>query len=257
MKEFLVGEFVRHSMKGVGLADVKLQKTPLGEKIVVATARPGLVVGRKGENIKELTRTLKKEFSLENPQVEISEVTMPSLNSSIVAEKIVDFLERFGTTKFKAIGHKVMTEVTDAGASGIEIVISGKIPSARAKSWRFYKGYLKKCGNTALTNVEIAYGTAKLKSGIVGVKVSIMGSTAGLANKITFKEVQPPEAKAQEAGGAPEKPAEQPKAEPPKKRKRSTKSSKQKKESKEQEAAPESEPPAAAPEPGEPTHAHG
>src|SRR3990167_9884918 len=127
MKEFLVGEFVRHSMKGVGLADVKLQKTPLGEKIVVATARPGLVVGRKGENIKELTRTLKKEFSLENPQVEISEVTMPSLHSSIIAEKIVDFLERFGTTKFKAIGHKVMTEVTDDGAQGIEIVISVKI----------------------------------------------------------------------------------------------------------------------------------
>jgi len=255
MKEFLVGEFVRHSMKGVGLADVKLQKTPLGEKIVVATARPGLVVGRKGENIKELTRTLKKEFSLENPQVEISEVTMPSLHSSIIAEKIVDFLERFGTTKFKAIGHKVMTEVTDAGASGIEIVISGKIPSARAKSWRFYKGYLKKCGNTALTNVEIAYGTAKLKSGIVGVKVSIMASTAGLANKITFKEVQAPEAQA--TSGAPEKAEEPAKADPPKKRKRSTKSSKQKKESKEQEAAKESEQAAAAPETGESTHAHG
>ncbi len=256
MKEFLVEEFVKHSMKGVGLADVKLQKTPLGEKIVIATARPGLVVGRKGENIKELTRTLKKEFSLENPQVEISEVISPSLHSSIIAEKIVDFLERFGTTKFKAIGHKVMTEVTDAGASGIEIVISGKIPSARAKSWRFYKGYLKKCGNTALTNVAIAYGTAKLKSGVVGVKVSIMGSTAGLADKITFKEVQPQEAKPQDMAGASEQEKEQPKAEPPKKRKRSTKP-KQKKESKGQEAAKEIEPAATAPQTGEAEHAHG
>ena len=184
MKEFRVEEFVRGHMKGVGLSDIKVQKTPLGEKIIIATSRPGLVVGRKGENIKELTKTLKKEFDFENPQIEIAEVENPDLNPNVIAEKIVDFLERFGTSRFKAIGHKVMTNVMDAKASGIEIVISGKIPSSRARAWRFYKGYLKKCGDTALTNVDVAYQTAKLKTGVVGVKVSIMANALGIADKL-------------------------------------------------------------------------
>ena len=255
IKEQQIEEFISQTLKNVGHSHTSLQRTPVGEKVVIYASRPGLVVGRKGENIKKLTNTLKRKFNLENPQIEIAEVEQPNLDAQIVAERIASTIERFGIQKFKAIGHKTMTDVMNAGALGIEIIISGKVPSARAKSWRFYSGYLKKCGNTALTNVEIAYGTAKLKSGIVGVKVSIMASTAGLANKITFKEVQAPEAQA--TSGAPEKAEEPAKADPPKKRKRSTKSSKQKKESKEQEAAKESEQAAAAPETGESTHAHG
>ncbi|MBI2138516.1 30S ribosomal protein S3 [Candidatus Woesearchaeota archaeon] len=207
IKELEVKNFVRDHMKGVGLSDIKVQKTPLGEKIIIFTSRPGLVVGRKGQNIKELTRTLKKEFSLENPQIEIGEVDRPELNANIIAERIVEFLEKFGTTKFKGIGHKVMTDVMNSGAAGIELVISGKIPSARAKSWRFYQGYLKKCGDTALTSVNVAYAAAKLKSGIVGVKVSIMPLQAALANRLEMKAEQVPEQtvqpKAQETSEAP------------------------------------------------------
>ena len=106
-------------------------KTPLGEKIIIYASRPGLIVGRKGQNIKQLTKALKRKFELENPQVEISEIENPSLDAHIIAEKIVDALEKFGSEKFKAIGHKIMTEVMRAGALGIEIIISGKVPSAR------------------------------------------------------------------------------------------------------------------------------
>ena len=120
-------------------------RTPLGEKIIIYTSRPGLIVGRKGENIKKLTKNLKKKFDLENPQIEIAEVDKIMLDPQIVAERIASSLERFGSNRFKGIGHKTMEEVIQSGALGIEIVISGKIPGARAKSWRFYKGYLKKC----------------------------------------------------------------------------------------------------------------
>ncbi len=67
-----------------------------------------------------------------------------------------------------------MENVLNSGALGIELVISGKIPGARAKSWRFYQGYIKKCGDIALTGVRHAQTTALLKSGIIGIKVSIM-----------------------------------------------------------------------------------
>jgi len=93
-------------------------------------------------------------------------------------------LERFGIQKFKAIGHKTMQDVMNAGALGIEIVISGKVPSSRATSWRFYKGYLKKSGDLALTAIRNAQATAYLKTGCVGVKVSIMPADIQSPDKI-------------------------------------------------------------------------
>ena len=174
LKEFQIREFVATNLKGVGHSFTKVQRTPLGEKIIIFASRPGLVVGTKGENIKRLTKMLKKRFNLENPQIEISEVENINLDAEIVAERIANSLEKFGSSKFKGIGHKTMEDVMSAGAMGIEIIISGKIPGARAKSWRFYKGYLKKCGDIALTGIRKASSTAKLKSGIVGVKISIM-----------------------------------------------------------------------------------
>ncbi len=188
MKEFMIEEFISKSIKGAEHSHTKLQRTPLGEKIVIFSARPGIVVGRKGQNIKQLTKVLKKKFGLENPQIEISEVENVSLDPNIMSEKIVNYLEKFGTSKFKGIGHKVMGDVMNAGAMGIEILISGKVPSSRSKRWRFYQGYLKKCGDIALTGVNVAHATAKLKTGIVGIKVSIMPPGTVLPDHIELIE---------------------------------------------------------------------
>ena len=187
IKEFQIQEYITQSLENVGHSHTKMVETPLGEKIVIFASRPGLVVGRKGQNIKQLTKTLKKTFGLENPQIEISEVEYPNLDAHIVAEKIVDALEKFGAEKFKAIGHKIMTDVMKSGARGVEIMISGKVPSARAKSWRFYSGYLKKCGDIAML-VKHADAQAQLKTGIIGVKVRIMSPDIKLPDDIQLIE---------------------------------------------------------------------
>jgi len=188
MKEFQILEFIGQNLRKVGHSFTKLQRTPLGEKIIIYASRPGLIVGRKGQSIKNLTKTLKKKFDLENPQIEINEVEDVNLDAQIVAERIANSLERFGTTKFKGIGHKTMSDVMGSGALGIEIIISGKIPSSRAKRWRFYQGYLKKCGEVALDGVRKAYAIARLKSGIVGVQVKIMPPTIKLPDDVKLSD---------------------------------------------------------------------
>ena len=110
-KEFQIQEYIEENLQNVGHSHTKMVKTPLGEKIIIYASRPGLIVGRKGQNIKELTKNLKKRFDLENPQIEISEVENPNLDVNIVAERITDALERFGSQKFKAVGHKAMEDV--------------------------------------------------------------------------------------------------------------------------------------------------
>lgn len=188
MKEIQIEEYITQNLKNSGHSHTKLQRTPLGEKIIIFASRPGLIVGRKGQNIKKLTMDLKKKFNLENPQIEISEVENSNLDAQIVAERIAASLEKYGSQRFKGIVHKVITDVMGAGALGIEIKISGKVPSTRAKSWRFYQGYMKKCGNIALTGVNKAHSTAKLKSGIIGVKVSIMPPTTKILDQMKMKD---------------------------------------------------------------------
>jgi len=187
-KEYQIQEMIAKNVKGSGYSHTKLQRTPLGEKIIIHAARPGLIVGRKGQNITKLTKILKNSFELENPQIEISEIENIHLNAEVVAGKIAESLERFGTARFKGIMHKTMEEVMSAGALGIEIVISGKIPGARAKSWHVYSGYLKKCGDIAIYGVNKAKVRAVIKTGVIGIKVSIMPPDIKLPDSIQILE---------------------------------------------------------------------
>jgi len=174
IKSYLVENYVSQTLTRVGHSKTTISRNPLGEKITIVASRPGLIVGSQGSNIKKLTKVLKAKFRLDNPQIEIEEVKNIFLDPRLVAENIASSLERFGTARFKGVGYKAMDNTIRAGALGIEILISGKIPSSRAKTWRFYMGYLKKCGDVSIENVLCAYDTAKLKTGVVGIQVRIM-----------------------------------------------------------------------------------
>lgn len=236
MKEFQIQEFISQSLRNTGQSHTKVQRTPMGEKIVVHTSRPGLIVGKSGQNIKKLTQAIKKKFDLENPQIEIAEVDNVNLNAQIVAERIAQSLERFGSARFKGVTHQVMQDVMGAGAMGVEIIISGKVPSARAKAWRFYQGYLKKCGDIAITKVLKAYATAKLKSGVIGIKVRIMPPGTHLPDELKIVEPETAEAASAGSGAAgQEKQGKQEKTETKEKEKKPRKRAKKK----ETETAPE------------------
>jgi small subunit ribosomal protein S3 len=188
IKEFQIQGFLAKRLIRTGYSHAEIQRTPLGEKIIVYTTRPGLIVGKRGENIQELTETLKKKFNLENPQIEIGEITNEYLDVYFVSDKIASNLERFGSKRFKSIGYKILQNIMDAGAIGAEIVISGKVPSQRARSWRFSAGYLKKSGDISESKIKKQYASANLKSGVIGIKVSIMTPDIELPDKFTLKE---------------------------------------------------------------------
>jgi small subunit ribosomal protein S3 len=191
INEFQIKEFIISTIRNAGHSKTQLKKTPMGDKVVVDVARPGLIVGQKGQNIKLLTTQLKKRFNLKNPQIEINEVKNVNLDAQIVADRIASALERFGSQRFKGIMHKAVEHITSSGALGAEILLSGKIPSSRAKTWRVYSGYLKKCGDIAISKVKSAQSQALLKTGIVGIKVKIMTPDTFLPDKIKiFDEEQ-------------------------------------------------------------------
>ena len=185
--EFSVKEHIKSSLGKGKISRVKIEYTPVGEKIIIATNKPGLVIGRGGERIEELTRILKTKFKLENPHIEIEEIMVPELDSQIMADEIALGLERFGPLKFKVIAYRTLQRIIAAGALGTEIRLNGKLPSSRAKNWRFAQGYLKKTGDSAKV-VDVAHARAETKPGTVGIKVSILVPTAELKDTIVIND---------------------------------------------------------------------
>ncbi|MFC1710646.1 30S ribosomal protein S3, partial [Nanoarchaeota archaeon] len=186
-EEFAIKEYVKRSLGKGKVSKVKIGYTPVGEKIVISTHKPGLVIGRGGEKISELTRTLKRKFRLENPHIEIDEITNPEYDAQIMADEIALSLERFGPIRFKVIAYRTLQKIVNAGALGVEIRLNGKLPGSRAKPWRFAQGYLKKTGDSAKI-VDRAQARAETKPGTVGIKVSILAPDAVLKDRINVNE---------------------------------------------------------------------
>ncbi len=186
-EEFGIKEYIKRDLGKGKISNLDIEYTPLGEKIIISTSRPGLVIGRKGEKINELTSVLKNRFKLENPHIEINEIKNPLFDSQLVADEIALALERMGNLKFKVIAYRKLQEIMNAGALGCEMRITGKVPSERAKSWRFAEGYLKKAGEPS-KEIDRAQSTALTKTGIIGIKVAIMSPEAKIYDKIDIDE---------------------------------------------------------------------
>lgn len=183
--EFAIKEYIKSILGKGKISKARIEYTPIGEKVIVSTNKPGLVIGKRGEKIEELTNVLKTKFKLENPRVEIEEIKNPEFDAQTVADEIALSLERLGPLKFKIIAYKNLQRVMNAGALGVEIVLGGKLPSSRAKTWRFQQGYLNKVGDSAKV-VDKARAVAQTSPGTIGVKVSILSPYAELKDKITI-----------------------------------------------------------------------
>jgi len=185
--EFETREYIKKSLGKGKVSKVRIEYTPIGEKIIISTNKPGMIIGRGGEKIEELTNVLKNKFNLENPQIEVEEIKEPEFDAQIIADEIALGLERFGPIRFKVIAYRTLQKIMGARALGVEIRLSGKLPGARAKTWRFAQGYLKKTGDEAKV-VDRAQAIARTKPGIVGVKVSILSPYAILKDKIDVND---------------------------------------------------------------------
>jgi small subunit ribosomal protein S3 len=186
-EELGIKEYIKNSLGKGRISEVSVEYTPVGEKIIVATNRPGLVIGRRGDKIDELTSVIKKRFKLDNPHIEIRDITNPVLDAQLVADSIAISLERKGSLKFKLISYRILQDIMKAHALGAEIVLSGKLPSDRAKTWRFSQGYLKKTGEPSKV-VNRAMAQATTMSGVVGIKVSILPPDAEIHDRINITD---------------------------------------------------------------------
>ena len=196
IKKTEIDEFLQKKLERAGYGGVDLSKTPLGTHVVIYAMRPGIVIGRGGETIKELATTLEENFNISNPQISVSEIEVPEFNAFVVASRVASALQR--GVHFRRAGFWALNQVMDAGALGAEIVISGKLRTERARFEKFRAGYFPRCGDAALKYMKKAEAHVQLKPGIIGVKVKIMPPDAKFPDKVQIVEELPPEEKVEE-----------------------------------------------------------
>ena len=167
-----INEYLRSELVRAGFAGVDLQKTPLGVRITLKTSRPGLVIGKGGKRIQEITDVLEQRFGLEMPQIEVEEVQEPDLDAQIMAERLAYSLDR--GRHYRRAGYYILRKVMDAGAKGVEIKVSGKVTSQRARTQIFRAGTMTKSGQPAQEAVDKGVAQCIQKSGVLGVVVKIM-----------------------------------------------------------------------------------
>lgn len=177
-----IDEYLEKELERAGYGGRDIQVTPLGTMVVVYAERPGMVIGRGGKTVRQITQNLKNKFDLDNPQVEVKEVDVPELNARIMAAKIANMLQR--GMHFRRVAYSTIRRIMGAGAQGVEVTISGKIRGSRSAVAKFVEGYIKKCGEPADRFVEEGFATAPLKPGVLGIVVRIMPPEAVLPDKV-------------------------------------------------------------------------
>jgi len=167
----LINDFLREKIKDSGFSNVEISKTPTGTRVVLYVTRPGIVIGRKGTGIKDLTETLEKQFGLKNPQIAVEEILKPELSPNVMCNRMASHLER--GTAFRRATMWTMQQIMDNGAMGTQITISGKLRGDRSAFEKHSAGILPRAGHHADVVVSDDIVHVKTAMGLIGIRIRI------------------------------------------------------------------------------------
>ena len=183
--EYLAKRFYR-----AGYAGVQIIQFPLGTKVFIDAERPAMIIGRRGETIRQLAAIFEQQFGLQNPQITVRRVENPDLNARVVASRIAVFLER--GAYYRRVANVMARRIMNAGAIGAQIIISGKLRTERARYEKVRIGKVYSTGNQVEYMVDRAVMHITLNPGVFGIEVTIV-KPAKPSDYVRIK--QPEEAK--------------------------------------------------------------
>ena len=182
-----IDEFLSQELKRAGYSKVEMNKTPLGTRVVVYAAKPGLVIGRRGQSIRDLTAVLEQQFGVQNPQISVATLEAPELDPKVVASQIAMALQR--GIHFRRAAYWALQRTIEAGALGVEIAIRGKLTTDRARYEKYKAGYLPSVGEAIDRIVRFAVVDTQLKQGLFGIRVRIMPPNVSLPDRPVIRDV--------------------------------------------------------------------
>jgi len=165
-----VRAFLKKKLSQASVSRIQIERTAGNANITIHTARPGLVIGKKGEDIERLRNEVTKMMGLPAVHINIEEIRKPELDAQLVAESIAQQLER--RIMFRRAMKRAVQNTMRIGAEGIRINVAGRLNGAEIARTEWYRE-----GRVPLHTLraDIDYGVAEANTtyGIIGVKVWI------------------------------------------------------------------------------------
>ena len=170
--DHLIRSFIKKKLKDASVSRISIERQAKKANITIHTARPGIVIGKKGEDIERLRAEISKiiNMTLADVRINISEVRKPELDAQLVAEGIAQQLER--RVMFRRAMKRAVTNTMRVGAEGVKVKVGGRLNGAEiARSEWYHEGRVLL--HTLRADIDYGFAEANTTYGVIGVKVWI------------------------------------------------------------------------------------
>ena len=170
--DHLIRSFIKKKLKDASVSRITIERQAKKANITIHTARPGIVIGKKGEDIERLRAEISKiiNMTLADVRINISEVRKPELDAQLVAEGIAQQLER--RVMFRRAMKRAVTNTMRVGAGGVKVKVGGRLNGAEiARSEWYHEGRVPL--HTLRADIDYGFAEANTTYGVIGVKVWI------------------------------------------------------------------------------------
>ncbi len=180
-----IREYVKDEFKGAGIPKIEIERKADALRIIVHTAKPGILIGRKGVKAEELKTKLEGRLK-RKVGLDILEIPKPELNATLVAEGVAEQLEK--RASFRRTMKRAIQQTMERGAKGIKLVVAGRLGGAEiARTEKQIRGSIPL--STLKANIEYGTATAKTTYGTIGVKCWIYTGTIPAAEPVRQEAV--------------------------------------------------------------------
>ena len=193
--DYLIRTLIKKKLKDASVSRIHIERPAKKVNITIYTARPGIVIGKKGEDIEKLRVEVSKliKMPINDVRINISEIRKPELDAQLVAEGIAQQLER--RVMFRRAMKRAVTNTMRLGAEGIKVKVGGRLNGAEiARSEWYREGRVPL--HTLRADIDYGFAEAQTTYGVIGVKVWIFKGE--IFDKLEVAVVE----KAEAAGGA-------------------------------------------------------
>lgn len=173
-----LNEFFTRELSEEGYSGIEVRTTPSKTEIVIRATHTQDILGPQGRRIRELTSLVRKRFAIKEGSVALYAERVQQRGLSAVAQCESLKYKLLNNLAIRRAAYGVVRYVMESGAKGVEVVVSGKLRAARAKSMKFSQGFMIHSGQPVNDFIETATRHVQLKQGMLGVKVKIMRDPA-------------------------------------------------------------------------------
>lgn len=170
LEDLEIRKFLRTELSRAEVSRIEIEKAGDNIKVIVFSARPGMVIGKKGKGIEGIRKKLAEKTKKNNIEISVQEIKAPELDAQLMAQSIAEQIER--RVSHKKAMKRVVSSVMRAGAKGINICCAGRLHGAEiARSEWTREGSVPR--HTLRSDIDYGFAEAKTTYGIIGVKVWI------------------------------------------------------------------------------------